>query len=209
MPVPSGGLKAYVTLWCEVAFVGPHQTHSEEDRADHNVEAVEPSRHKEVGAVNVARKTEGRVAVLISLEKCEQNAQQNRAPQALFQRITIIVMCNRVVRPSGQTARTQQDQRVDQRQMPRVKGFDPNGWPNTINDGRAFCHWVECVFKERPEPSDEEHHFGHDEHNHAVAQTNHHDRCVIANMGLVHNFGPPCEHRVQNHYKPDQHDPRE
>src|SRR3546814_3921890 len=45
----------------------------------------------------------------------------------------------------------------------------------------------------RPEPADEEHHFGRDEQDHAVAQVQLDDRGVVAGVRFVDDVRPPAE----------------
>ena len=113
-----------------------------------------------------------------------------------------------VVRPSRRTARAQQDQRVDQRQVPRVKGGDAFWRPNPILQRRQRPHGIKRVLEEGPEPSGKEHHFGHDEQDKAIAQADANHWRVIAGLALMHHFGPPREHGVKHASKADQPDIR-
>ena len=60
---------------------------------------------------------------------------------------------------------------------------------------------VEAGVEEGPEPGDEEHHLGGDEHDHAVAQVQRHDAGVVALMRFLDRIRPPGEHGVEH----DQH----
>src|SRR4029079_18039615 len=82
MPVPSGGLEAEMMLHGERATDSTDQTHSEEDGADDNVEAVEARRHEEGRAVDVMREAEAGMSVFIGLAGREQDAEHHGADQA-------------------------------------------------------------------------------------------------------------------------------
>ncbi len=45
--------------------------------------------------------------------------------------------------------------------------------------------------EEGPEPGDEEHHFGSDEHDHAVAQMQRHHAGVVTLVAFLDRVGPP------------------
>src|SRR3546814_5852425 len=55
----------------------------------------------------------------------------------------------------------------------------------------------EREIEERPEPADEEHDFGGDEQDHAVAEMELHHRRVIAVMRFLDDVAPPQAHRQQ------------
>src|SRR3954470_15335542 len=82
VPVPSGEFEAEVLLGREVAAIGAQQADGQEDRADDHVRPVEARRHEEGGAVDVAFEAEGSVAVLVGLHAAEDEAQNDREPQA-------------------------------------------------------------------------------------------------------------------------------
>ncbi len=77
------------------------------------------------------------MAVLVSLQHCEHHAEQHGEDEAKLGTGAIIVL-QRVVRPSDCGARKKQDQRVDQRQMERVKGLDAN-WRPVCKTRQAVC----------------------------------------------------------------------
>src|SRR3954447_20355308 len=81
MPVPGGSLEPEMLLWREVALGGAQQADAEEDRADDHVEAVEPGRHEEGGAIDIAFEGERRVGIFVSLDAGEQQAEQDRQQQ--------------------------------------------------------------------------------------------------------------------------------
>ena len=75
VPVPSCGFKSDMSFGCEVPCLKAEEANREEDRTDHNVEAMEACRHEEVCTVDVSSKTEGSVAVFVGLECGEKNAE--------------------------------------------------------------------------------------------------------------------------------------
>ena len=115
VPVPSCRFETDVTLWGEVAPQRAHQADKQEDGANDDVEAVETGRHEEVRAIDVTVEGELRVAIFVSLEHGKDRTQSNRDDQTVHEVFAVVLMCNRVVRPSRRTPRAQQDQRVDQR----------------------------------------------------------------------------------------------
>ena len=110
-----------------------------------------------------------------------------------------------MVRPSRGHSGAQQDQGVDQRQMPWIKGLDPCGGPDTVNRGAIRTHWVHRVFKEGPEPSGKEHDLGHDEQDKAISQADlHNGRVIHTAIALGGDFGPPTVHHVQHQNQADE-----
>ncbi len=210
VPVPSRGFETEVVGRREVAAIDAQQADEQEDGADDDVETVEAGRHEEVRAINVAAKAKGRVAVLISLEYGEDQAKADCKDQAGFYVFAVIFVNQGVVSPSRSRTRAQQDQGIDQRQVPWVKGFDTDWGPNAINRRAqpVGMHRVHRVLEEAPEPRKEEHDFRHDEQDEAVAQANQDNRCVIANLVFRDGFRPPTKHDVQNANKPDEEHPR-
>ncbi len=61
------------------------------------------------------------VAVFVGLHAGEQRAERDGQPQALLQALAVVVQ-QRVVRPGHRGAGGEQDQRVEQRQMPGIEG---------------------------------------------------------------------------------------
>ncbi len=101
-------------------------------------------------------------------------------------------MLQRMVRPGHRTARQQQDQRIDQRQIKRIKCL------NTL--WRPYATYgKKRTIKEGPEEGDKEHHLGCDEQHHPVAHANLHNRCVMPLIfGLTDDVAPPHEHGHQH-----------
>jgi len=207
VPVPGRRLEADVVFGREVTLDRPDQADEQEQRSDDHVKAVKARRHVEVRAVDVAREAEGGVAVFISLEKGEEHAENDREDKPVDQVLAVVFMHQRVVGPGDGRARQQQDQRVDQRQVPGVEGFDPHRRPDAVDRGRAFRHRIHRVLEEAPEPREEEHHLRHDEEDEAVAQADAHHRRVISGLGFVHHVGPPGEHDVEREQQPDGEHP--
>ena len=75
----------------KVPFVGPCETDREKDGADEDVEAVKARRHVESRAVVQPLKTERRMDVFISLDRREQDAEQDRRPETRLQPLTVAV----------------------------------------------------------------------------------------------------------------------
>ena len=108
----------------------------------------------------------------------------------------------RMMRPGHGGAGGQQDQRVEQRQMPGIEGLDVLRRPDAADEFGAQ-DLLRVVRKQRdveigPEPGDEEHHLGGDEQDHAVAVVNLHDAGVIAGLRLADHVAPPADHRVEH-----------
>src|SRR3546814_16642324 len=76
-----------------------------------------------------------------------------------------------------------------QRQLERIDDLDPLGRPDPADgvDRRG----EEREIEERPEPADEEHDFGGDEQDHAVAEMELHHRRVIAVLRFLDDVAPP------------------
>ena len=99
VPVPSSSFKADVLLLREVAAHQAQQADQQEDRADQNVKAVEARRHEEVGTIDVARETKGRVAVFVGLEESEKNTQKNSKDKTPLHIFAVVLVHQCVVRP--------------------------------------------------------------------------------------------------------------
>src|SRR5262245_31513891 len=124
VPVPGAELEAEMLLGREVAEIGADQAHDQEGRSDDHMCAMEASGHKEGGAVDVPGIVETGVAVFVGLHGRESEAQENGADQAPLQALTVVLE-QRMVRPGHRSARGEQDQRVEQRQMPGIEGLYP------------------------------------------------------------------------------------
>ena len=68
-------------------------------------------------------KVEGRVAVLVGLHAGEGEPEHDGEDQAPFQALAVVLQ-QRVMRPGDRRAGGEQDQRVEQRQMPGIEGLD-------------------------------------------------------------------------------------
>jgi hypothetical protein len=118
--------------------------------------------------------------------------------------------------PSISAAGKQQDQGVDQRQIPGVEGDDALRRPDAIRraPGRDFQRVQvfggreDRVFEEGPEPGREEHHLGHDEQDEAHAKTDPHHRRVVAGNRLADHIRPPGIHGIQHHDQAQNRQPR-
>ena len=145
---------------------------------------------------------EGRVGIFVSLHAGEGRAEQDREDQAPLQALTVVFE-QRVVRPGHRGARGQQDQRVEERQVPRIEGFDALRRPDAARN-RKTADIMRFAGEQRgvevgPEPGDEEHHLGGDEQDHAVAVRDlHHAGVEAAVLGLLDDVHPPAQHRVEH-----------
>src|SRR6185295_5292172 len=91
MPVPGGRLEAEMLLRGEMPLVGADQADGEEDGADDDMEAVEAGRHEEGRGIDIVFEAKRRVAVLIGLDRGEQEAERDRQPEALDQPVAMAV----------------------------------------------------------------------------------------------------------------------
>src|SRR5262245_9324166 len=123
MPVPGGEFEAEMLFGGEVACQRSEQTNDEENRADDHVGTMKACRHEKRGAVNVAFESEVRVRVFVSLHAGEGEAERDGKDQAPFQSLPIIFKQS-MVRPGHRRARSEKNQRVQQRQVPGVKSLD-------------------------------------------------------------------------------------
>ena len=182
-------------------LVGARQADRQEDRADQHMETMEAGRHEEGRAIDMASKTKGGMAIFIGLHTGEQRAKNHGQPEALLQALAIAIE-QRVMRPGHRGARGQQDQCVEERQMPGIEDFDALGWPGAtklVDAGELNgLVGIDGSIEIGPEPGDEEHHLGGNEHHHAVAMMDLHDAGVIALMGFHHHVLPPEEHCGQH-----------
>src|ERR1700730_3400021 len=120
VPVPGGKLESDMLLGRELASQGADQAHNQEDRTDDDMKTMEPGRHEERRAVDVARIMERRVHVLVGLNTGERDAERNGEDEPPFEALAIVLQ-QRVVRPGHRGAGGQQDQRVEERQVPRIE----------------------------------------------------------------------------------------
>ena len=185
----------------ELAIVGAEQADREEDRADDHVGAVEPGRHEEGRRIDAPCEAELRVRVLVALAGREQQAEHDGEPEAVLQPLAVALQQG-VMRPGDGRAGREQDESVEQRQVPRVERLDALGRPDAAGErdagGLDRVRRVEGGLEEGPEPRHEEHHLGGDEHHHAVAMVELHDAGVVARIGLVRHVLPPREHGVEH-----------
>ena len=168
---------------------------------------VKAGRHEEVGAVDVSGKAETRVEVFIPLKEGENHTQNNRQRQAVDDVLAVVFMDERVMGPCCGAAGQQQDQRVDERQVPRIEHFDPCRRPGAVDCRALRTHRIKRVLEEAPEPGGKEHHFGNDEQDEAIPQADHHDRRVIPGVAFDHDIRPPSIHDIQNADQAGQEDP--
>src|SRR5262245_30154731 len=183
MPVPGGKLKTEMLGGGEMSEIDTNQTHDQERRAYDHVGTVESGRHKEGGTVDVAAEVEPCVAVFVGLDAGKGQAKRDRQDQAPFQSLSIVLQ-ERVVRPRHGRAGGEQDQRVEQRQVPGIERLDSFWRPYATKQlfARDLVHigWEQRAVEVGPEPRHEKHHLGGDEENHAVAMRDLDDARVIS-----------------------------
>ncbi len=107
------------------------------------------------------------------------------------------------MRPGHRGARGQQDQGVEQRQMPGIEGVDALGRPDAAEQRLArHMHGIgreQRGIEEGPEPGHEEHDLGADEQDHAVAMADlHHAGVVALVLGFADHVRPPAHHGVEH-----------
>ena len=107
------------------------------------------------------------------------------------------------MRPGHGGARGQQDQGVEQRQMPGIEGMGALGRPDAAEQRLArHMHGIareQRGVEEGPEPGHEEHDLGADEQDHAVAMADlHHAGVVALVLGFADHVRPPAHHGVEH-----------
>src|SRR5499426_4765701 len=122
MPVPRGELEAEMLRRREMSKIGTKQAHDQKRRADDDVCAMEAGRHEESGAVDVAAEIEPRMAVFVGLHAGECQTKHDRQDQPPLEALAVVLQ-KRVVRPGHGRAGGEQDQRIEERQVPRVEGL--------------------------------------------------------------------------------------
>ena len=193
----------------EMAAAHAQIADEQEDCADDHVHPVE-TRCKEEGREELIPAecpvfVNQQFPVFIGLKRRKEQAQHNTDQKAPFDILAAFIVHQRVVRPSHRRARQKQHQRVDQRQVPDIHLIET--WLHILRPD-IFIHRVNRVFKERPEPCDKEHGFGHDEHDKAIAQADPHNGGVIALVAFRDHIRPPAEHHVKDGHKAHQEHPR-
>ena len=146
-------------------------------------------------------KSKAGVAVLEGLAEREEDAEQDGADEAVPDAL-LVALEERMVRPGHRRARGQEDQRIEERQVPGIEGLDPLRRPDAADDLGAG-ELVRLVGEQGdveigPEPRDEEHHLGGDEQDHAVAMVHLHDGRVVAMLGFLDDVPPPHQHGVEH-----------
>jgi hypothetical protein len=172
------------------------------------VKAVEPGRHVEGRAEDPAGDLEAlgavdRVDVFISLKAGEQDAERHGQRERLG-RGPVVALAHAVVRPGDRAAREQQDQRVEERDVPGFHRMGARGQPGVALDGYRM---VERTPEVRPEEGEEEQHLRGDEQRHADAQALGHDFGVMTGAALADDVAPPVDQGVGQAEHGEQHDP--
>ena len=147
------------------------------------------------------------LVVLIGLDRGEQQAEQDGQHKTPFGRLAVADL-ERVVSPGDRRAGQQQGQGVHQRQVEGLHHFHAFGRPGRpgLGDavevadirGQGAVAMEQGHFKEDPEPGHEEHHFGGDEQDHAVAKADGDNGRMIAGVGFLDHILPPAEHGVEH-----------
>ena len=100
------------------------------------MEAVEACCHEEDRRIDPVGKAERCMAVFNTLKDSKECPKCNRDHQT-DDEIAAVILNQRMVRPCHRTARQQQDQRVDQRQIKGVEGLNAFRWPDPANRNSA------------------------------------------------------------------------
>ena len=197
-------------FFCEFPVENPQQAHAQEDGADDDMGAVKARCHEEGCTVDVSREAEARVRVFVNLHDGEEHAEKYGQDKPPLEAVSIVVL-EGVVRPGHRRSRCQQDDRVDQGQMPRVEGFDSVGGPVPAGKGRALeldgLAGEHARVEVGPEPCEKEHDFGGDEKNHSVPHVDLNDGRVVALSAFADDVAPPSQHGVQGDGRADDERP--
>ena len=230
MPIPGRRFKAEMAGGRELAGNGAAQAHGQEDGADDDMGAMKARGHEEgrtidgaqiaagnarngqagMGRVGEGRQRqmveaegERRMGIFIGLDAGEAGAQQHGDQKPLDGALAVAGL-DGVMRPGHRGARGQQDQGVEQREMPGIQRDNAGRRPTADADIAEEDRGIEIG----PEPGDEEHHFRGDEQQHAVAQMQLHHRGVVAQHdGFLDHVAPPAGHGVEHQRQADQEDP--
>src|SRR5215470_6612193 len=107
------------------------------------------------------------------------------------------------MRPGYRRTRGEQNERVQQREVPRIEGIDALGRPDAAGKGDARD--VADFIREKrsveigPEPGDEKHHLRGDEEDHPVAVRDLHDAGMKALvLRLTNDVAPPDDKGVEH-----------
>src|SRR5215471_12639146 len=106
------------------------------------MKTVEAGRHEKRRWVYTSGERERRMAVLVSLDGREADAEKYGERQAA-QQSAAVALDQRVMGPGHGGSRQQQDERVEKRKLERIKGMDGRWRPNSADRKQTRC-------KERP-----------------------------------------------------------
>src|ERR1700704_3319618 len=209
MPIPGRELKPEMLRRREMANIGADQTDDEEGRANDHMDAVESGRHEERGTIDIPTVVECRMAVFIALHRREGETKHDRQNEPPFEALAIVFQ-KRVMRPGDGRAGRQQDQRIEQRQVPGVKCLDALRRPQTTEHLVSLNHAdkiradlmdigrKQSRIEVGPEPRDEKHDLRRNKEDHAVAVRNLDDERMVPLMcRFPRNVAPPSQHRVE------------
>src|ERR1700720_2284867 len=160
VPVPGREFKSEMLGRLELSCYGAEQADDQKDGADDYMGTVKPGRHEESGAIDVARIVEHRVLVFPRLHAGEAQPQGDGERQPPHQSLAIVFQ-ERVVRPGYRRTRGEQNERVQEWEVPRIERVDALGRPDAAGKSDAG-DVAEFIRKQRgveigPEPGDEEH----------------------------------------------------
>ena len=145
MPIPGGEFEADMLRRLELAGYSAEQTNDQKDRTDDHMGSVEPGRHEERGAVDIPGIVEGRMRIFPGLHAGKGQPQGDCEHQAPDQSLAV-VMEKRVMRPRDGRARSQQNESVEERQMPGVESVDAFG-RRQANASRMLCLFA-AIFRQ-------------------------------------------------------------
>src|SRR3954453_7311885 len=98
MTIPGAGLETEMAGRGELAGTGAEPADDQEDRADDDMEAVEPGRHVEGRGIDAVAEPELGMGVLIALEEGETHAEEDGGAER-HQRFLAVADLKGVVRP--------------------------------------------------------------------------------------------------------------
>src|SRR5262249_3290461 len=120
-------LETEVFLWPEVSDKRPEQADDEEYGSDDDMETVEAGCHKEGRAIDVAAivaiEGESGMVIFIGLDRGEHQTERDGQRETPFEPLAVVVQ-QRVMRPGDGCARGQEDERIDERQVPGIEDID-------------------------------------------------------------------------------------
>jgi hypothetical protein len=133
MPVPRRKFKTQVLLSRKLPGKSTQEANGEKNRSDDDVEAMKTRCHEKGRAVDRAFEGEWRMGIFIGLNAGEGGAKQNSQDESCLEAKTIIVQ-EGMMGPGHRRARGQKNERVEEREVPRVECLDALGRPNPAGE---------------------------------------------------------------------------